>query len=306
MKQSYIIGIDGGGTKTVAAIARLDATIVAQVKAGPSNPNAVGFEQSAKVLLNLVDECCQKVGCKSNSVKKIVIGLAGAGREEDKQQLLKILKNLGGDSFVKKVILETDVRIAFEAAFPDNEAGIAVISGTGSIVMARTANQKFIRAGGWGKTLGDDGSGHAIARDAIREVLKSHEGRMVKTVLTSRLKKSFKLRSVDEIISYAAHHPIASFAPQVIEEATKGDTVAKEILMVHALALAEAVEIVRIKMQQKENIQVVCFGSLLEHRNFYSALVREIIHEMIPGVVIRKQKLSPVYGALLLARKSIN
>jgi len=39
---NFIIGVDGGGTKTIAALANLQGKIIRKITIGPSNPNKVG------------------------------------------------------------------------------------------------------------------------------------------------------------------------------------------------------------------------------------------------------------------------
>ncbi len=46
--------------------------------------------------------------------------------------------------------------------------GIGVVSGTGSIAVARTAEGRMLAAGGWGWILGDEGSAPALVREAAQ------------------------------------------------------------------------------------------------------------------------------------------
>ena len=48
--------------------------------------------------------------------------------------------------------------------------GIGVVSGTGSIAVARTAEGHMLAAGGWGWILGDEGSAPALVREAAKAI----------------------------------------------------------------------------------------------------------------------------------------
>ena len=50
----------------------------------------------------------------------------------------------------------------------DDGVGVALIAGTGSVAFGRAADGRTIRCGGWGYLLGDEGSGYAIGRAALR------------------------------------------------------------------------------------------------------------------------------------------
>ena len=94
MKSSqFVIGIDGGGTKTAAVIADLRGDILAQHTAGPSNVQKIGVEKSARVVFSLVRDCCDSVGCLPKNIRGTTIGLAGAGRAEDQKKLPKQSEN---------------------------------------------------------------------------------------------------------------------------------------------------------------------------------------------------------------------
>ena len=56
----YIIGIDGGGTKTVGILATETGQCLAEVQAGPANYNVVGETENQAVLENLIEEICEK------------------------------------------------------------------------------------------------------------------------------------------------------------------------------------------------------------------------------------------------------
>ena len=67
-EKKYIIGIDGGGTKTHAVLVGSGGEILAEHFSGPTNFQIIGEEQSAEIIVELVESCCESVGCESNDV----------------------------------------------------------------------------------------------------------------------------------------------------------------------------------------------------------------------------------------------
>ena len=161
----FIIGIDGGGTKTAAVIADVQGTILARRSGGPANFHISGVERASRTIVALMKDCCVSAGCSLNDVGASIIGLAGAGRAGDKKEIAKGILKVASSKNVKlrNLSIESDARVALEGAFKGGP-GIVVIAGTGSIVYGKDVNGNIHRAGGWGRILGDEGSGFSIGR----------------------------------------------------------------------------------------------------------------------------------------------
>lgn len=69
--------------------------------------------------------------------------------------------------------LDSDIALLARVAFAPGE-GVVVVAGTGSVAVHRDAQGRLHRVGGRGALLGDEGSGHAIAREALAAVWR-HE-----------------------------------------------------------------------------------------------------------------------------------
>ena len=312
-KPLYVIGIEGGGTKTTAVLCALDGNILSEAQGGPSNYHIVGIEKTVATLLDLIQTCCHSVGCSVSQIGAVVAGLAGAGRILDQQhimdQLLEVarMKNIALD----KVTIESDARIALEGAF-SGKPGIVVIAGTGSIVFGKDERERIYRAGGWGRFIGDEGSGYAIGREALNAVAKILDGHNNKTKLVKLFDEKFGFGSQDTILEaiYKEHYDIASVVPVVMEAAANGDPVAKKILIQACFDLVEAMKIVLLKMKKgKKSVpkrSLALLGTLLIKDNFYSRKIRSVIKREIPLVSLRNAESSPVVGAALMAIRLFN
>ncbi len=298
--QHYVIGIDGGGTKTQALLADTDGTILSEARGFGSNPQIIGYERAAKVLFNLVRECCGKIKQPVKAVHHIVAGIAGIGRPADKAQLQNALLAVSDKNRIFR--LESDARIGLEAALPWR-AGIVLISGTGSIAYYRTEENHFFRAGGWGRILGDDGSGYAIARQALRAVMSHYDGQGKATLLTEKALQFFRLESPEYLVSAIrkAEGEIAPFAKSVLESASAQDEVALQILESNSIELLRLVETLLQKQPSAKKLTVATLGGLLDNINIYSDFVKKKIREQFPSVYFQKPKFPSVYGAVIMA-----
>jgi N-acetylglucosamine kinase-like BadF-type ATPase len=307
-KPSYFIGIDGGGTKTTAVLCAPDCAILAEAQGAPSNFQIIGIEPSAHTILSLIQTCCHSVGCSISEIGSIVAGVAGAGRPSDQERLLNGILDLAQaqNLTLNNLTIESDARIALEGAF-SGKPGIIVIAGTGSIVFGKDERGKTYRAGGWGRFIGDEGSGYTVGQQALRAVARSLDDKNKKTALKKLFDKKFGLDSQETIIHalYKENFDIASLVPIVIEAASSGDRVAKRILENAALELVEIIDITvqkmntHIKNPSKRSLALV--GGLLSSEHYYSRKVVSNIRKIVPSVSIRPAESSPVVGAALLA-----
>lgn len=306
-KKQYVLGVDGGGTKTTAVLVSLDGTVVAEEQAGPINLQIVTVNDAAKITVKLMQGCCIKADCSSEQLKSIVLGLAGAGRVADKTAFLGELENSAKKNKLKlpSIVIETDARIALEAAFASS-FGIVIIAGTGSIAIGKGEDGKIYRIGGWGRILGDEGSGYVIGRQALNAAVRSSEGRADKTKLLKFALEHFSISSTDELVTkiYRDNVDISSFAPKVIQAALEFDHVAHNILFSQANELAELVRVSVVQMHPKRRIPVALMGGLLETENVFSKMVKERIARSLPQIFIQKPKFPAAFGATILGLKA--
>lgn len=307
-QKRLVLGIDGGGTKTHSLLVALDGTVVAEASGGPSNLQREGMARAASTLMEVILETCRKAECTADALQSVVIGVAGAGREGDRGELLEALGAASGKKKfpLKNIVVETDARIALEAAFAGGP-GIVVIAGTGSIALYRTEDGKMLRAGGWGYLLGDEGSGYAIARDGVGAVLRQHDGRGEKTSLTGHALTHFSVAGAEALIPkiYLEHADVAAFAPKVLEAASADrDRTAHQILLKNAGELLELVRSLTIRVPPKRKLPVCLMGGLLENENAYSKLVRDRINHSLPQVVVQKPKFAAAFGAAIIGLKA--
>jgi N-acetylglucosamine kinase-like BadF-type ATPase len=307
-KPLYVIGIDGGGTKTTSVLCALDGAILAEAQGAPTNFQIIGIERTSQTILDLIDMCCHSVGCSISQIGAVVAGLAGAGRSGDQQNVYNGIMDLAHarNLSINSLVVESDARIALEGAF-SGKPGIIVIAGTGSIVYGKDEHGKTFRAGGWGRLIGDEGSGYAIGQQAFRAVARSLDDKSTKTKLTKLFEDKFGLNTQEAIIHslYRENFDIASVAPIVIEAASRSDKAAKKILYNAASELVEVVEVILKKMnvsvKNPSKRKMALIGGLLTEEQYYSRKVSSVIRKNMLPVSICSAESSPVVGAAVMA-----
>lgn len=304
----YIIGMDGGGTKTHGIISDLDGNPFAEVIGGSANFQMLGVDVVARSILKLILELVQKVGCDFHDVKIIVIGLAGAGKEEDKSKIYNGIVKIANEYNLKlpKLIIETDARIALEGALMGG-AGIVLISGTGSVMFAKDVNGEIHRVGGWGRFIGDEGSGFTIGREALRAVAKFLDGRGEKTILKDLIFEKFKITDLREVVSkiYSGEFDLASVAPIVMEAGEMGDEIAIKILDDACYELLTHIKAMLGKSNFGERVKLVLMGGVLRNENYLSKKLKKEITKNFPQIDLIEPMASPAYGAIVYAKNLI-
>ena len=304
----YLIGIDGGGTKTDCAIADLSGKIIYQTDGKPSNFLIIGVEETVANLFAVIEECLFELKGDFSDVKQIVIGVAGAGRIDDAELLEKSFLDYANDEGIhfKGVKVVSDAQVALEGAFPSS-AGCILIAGTGSILFGKDKDGNIHRVGGFGRLIGDEGSGYCIGRKALNAVSKEIDGRGENTIITEMVNDTIDFGVSDKLVNkvYKDKLDIASIAKIVISAAEKGDNIANKILNIEADELILHLKSILKKIPAKK-LNVSFSGSLIDNKNFYSDLLKKKVRENLSQIKIVKPSLSPVAGAIQIAKRILD
>ncbi|MBS4034427.1 MAG: hypothetical protein KGZ85_08190 [Ignavibacterium sp.] len=304
----YLIGMDGGGTKTKCILTDLELNIIFETTGGPSNFLMLGNDKVAETILALITECVQNQKIDSNAIESIVLGTTGGGRRSDAESLENSINEITISKSIalKNFKVESDARIALEGAF-SGKPGSILIAGTGSIMFGKDAKGQIHRVGGFGRFLGDEGSGYRIGQRGLNAVAKDFDGRGNKTLMTELVLKQFSISSPEMLITeiYRNNFDIASAAPIVLEAAEKNDKEAIKIIESEADEMI--LHIFAMKQILNEKTFYVSFiGSLLTKENYYSYLFKEKVVKKFSNVVIKEAENPPEIGAVLMAKNSIN
>jgi len=303
-----ILGVDGGASKTVAILGRLgkkDFTILGRGEAGASNPRAVGFSAASLAIEVAVGLAFTQAKVPFSKVGVLVAGVAGAGRDEEKSKMELALKKLANTVFIT-----SDAALILEEGLLEGW-GIAVISGTGSMVLGKDKQGNLIRSGGWGNILGDEGSGFSVGMEALKLLTRIADGRAEDSILKDIILKHLKINNIEEIVGLLAENKlskkvIASIAPLVLQAHCTGETQATTLLSKEAELLADCVNAVYIQMKlQGESVPLTLAGGMIRQ----SMEFRELFLNRLESKGIKLAMLTIVHepglGGLRLASQKL-
>lgn len=296
MNTIQYLGIDGGGTKTEFWLTDADGFLLSSCVLGASNPNDVGIDAACALLDNGIAKVTEGYDLATVSV---FAGIAGAATGDNAAQLKAHLVSLG----FARADAASDVRSALAACLQD-EDGIAIIMGTGSVAYAQHGGQ-LLRAGGYGYLLGDAGSGFALGQGAILAALQAEDGSGVSTLLHDLVSAQCgKARVLDALSDFyrGGKTEIARYAPLIFDAHAKGDAVATEILSRNVDAIADLVRAIGNHMNENR-IRVVLCGGLTSQSMHILPLLHDALADDARTYIISISKAAPIQGAIFLASK---
>jgi len=296
----FLLGVDGGGTKMLGALARTDGTIIKTTKTGPASYHAVGIEAVEKNLRDLLD---QLAGKNLHDLKACCLGFAGCGRPSDYEVLNPMLNRIG---ILEKTYLTGDMAIGLMGGTLEPK-GIVVIAGTGSIVYGIGDDGVAKRAGGYGQWFADEGSGFRIGHKGLYAIMKASDGRIKPVSFEKPVLDMLGLKAPNDLILWATNKnkegtiktDIATVAPFVIKAAEKGDKTAKEILKEEIEEIALAVKTVLKGLKYKKMPKVVLVGGVVESNPSYFRAMKTAIKKAVPGIDVNAPKSAPAVGAVI-------
>jgi N-acetylglucosamine kinase-like BadF-type ATPase len=302
--QKYVIGVDGGGTKTMAALADSEGKILKLVKTGPSNLRNVGLQKAVENIALAI----KKVSPKKGKILSIFIGLA-AIEEEFKFEKEKIKREIRKKiKFRGKLEIGSDQIVAFRSG-TDEKNGIVLISGTGCVCHG-WRNGKEAKTSGWG-WLNDEGSGFWVGQRGFQAIFKELDGRGEKTLIKKLVFKKWRLKKKDDFLKKVYGKDSirqVSLISRIVDEAAKrGDRIARKIMEKAAKELVFSAK----KVIEKLNFKNEEFPIVLIGRVFESEIVLKIVKKEIKKIapkakfLIPQIKIEPVVGAVKLAIENL-
>jgi N-acetylglucosamine kinase-like BadF-type ATPase len=296
----HVLGIDAGGTKTVCLLADAHGTVLASARGPGANLQGQGELEVEKVLHEVMEEA---LADRTVVPQVVCLGMAGVDRPDDGAIMRGIMRRIG---YKARALIVNDALVALTAG-ADDQAGIVVICGTGSICYGRNADGRAARSGGWGYILGDEGSGYWIGRRALTAVVRSADGRGPATTLTARALAHFDRAAVTDLVQEVhlrdpRRQRVASLGDVVQAAVEENDAVAREIVDRAARELVTAAASVAERLQLRGTVfPFVLAGGIFR----VLPSLRDLVLKGVPEVAPRCQPVlltkEPAIGAVRLA-----
>jgi N-acetylglucosamine kinase-like BadF-type ATPase len=295
-----VLGIDGGATKTLAALLDLELGTLHLGQGGPSNEDAVGTRAAVGALLEAADAAIERAGIDGETLDAEVIALAGT----DTDAVARHVRAARSEDW----LVVNDVVAAWATA-TGAQPGIGVISGTGSNVFGVGSDGQAWRAGGWGHLVGDEGSGYWFGIESIKAALRDREASGPETALSDSAIEFFDVQSVEALAALVYSKPlskgeIAAFAIETAKLAAGGDAVACEIYKRGAGLLGEQVAAVIRHTGLRGSFPVGLIGSAYKAGAVFVAPLTRAVHELASEARVSVVDMPPVGGSLLLAMRA--
>ena len=300
------IGVDGGASKTAAVVVDEHGTQLGRGLAGGSNHLRVGIEEATRNVERAVNMALVEAGIPIRDIEYAYCGIAGADHPAHHQRVVDALKIFFPRG---NFVVDTDARIALTGAVGFG-SGVVIIAGTGSVAFGRNAAGQEARAGGWGPTLGDEGSGFWMAREGLSAIVRAHDGRGFQTRMTDLLCYDYDMCSPEELPRFVyattTHaDDIARYGKLVIEAAQLGDGIAREILDNGGSELAECVLAVARKLHITDTeFPVAYVGGAFHAGELLLGPMRLRLQRDAPGATLQPPKHPPVEGAAMMAMRA--
>ena len=188
-----ILGIECGGTRTIALLADTSGRLLQRLEAGPANWRLLGADGLHRLLLQLARQLPKPTS--------IAIGMAGVRGDDDRAKVRAVAAKVWPD-----VPIHTchDLETALWAAggSPEKMPRVIALSGTGSCCYGRSPAGATVKIGGWGHILGDKGSGYEIGLRALKAVVFYLDRDGEWTELGQRILRATQLNDPEQLIAW--------------------------------------------------------------------------------------------------------
>jgi N-acetylglucosamine kinase-like BadF-type ATPase len=298
----YILGFDGGGTKTECVLMNSADQVLARTYAGPSNPSRIGVEKAVRAVEESARLALRDTGLTRSVITAIGAGLAGTAKPDMKERMGSALQQCFPGAAITVL---TDFEAALAAA--GEGPAIVVIVGTGSAAFGRNAEGETARAGGYGPSSSDDGSAYDIGKRAIAAAIRERRDGS-DSVLGKQILAQLRCTEWPVVQHRAQTMPDEIFPPifpVIAAAADCGDTTAREILVGAAQEVSALVGDVadRLNLCEREFLMAK-IGGTIGRSHFFDAQIDAALKRVVPSAKIGKLRISPAEAAALAAKEA--
>ena len=306
----YVLGVDGGNTKTVALVASLDGAIVGMGRGGCGdiyNARSVTGELTSKqaALANIelaVYTALAMAGIEPANLVASVFNMAGADWPEDFVFLQAAMDERG---FGRKILVQNDAMGVLHAGSTSN-IGVSLVCGTAVATGARGPDGRIWHSSYWQDVVQ---GAEDMGQKALNAVYLAELGIAPATSMAARFIEFYQVSTVEDILySMTSHNKrprtqIAQLTPILLDEAQAGDAVAARIVREHGHALGDYVQVAarRVGLEHTPFTLVLAGGVFRHTSTLLSDAIIERAREKSPAMHPTRCRFEPSIGVLLTA-----
>lgn len=303
MKADYVVGIDGGNTKSIAVVATMRGEVVGAAAGGCTDIyGADSPQQALELLVSIVRTALDEAGIRSSAVRAAVGSLAGADWPEDYELYRHALAT--GAELSGSICVMNDGVGPVRLAGPSG-VGVAVAVGTGAAVGARGPTGAIWHGSFWLPV----GGASWLGRKALAAVYQAALGIGASTSLSATLLQRLEVTNEEEMLHTLTRrgdakseerHRIAGAC--LLDADAAGDAVARSIIADYATQLAPYALVAAEKVSLDPDFTVVLAGGVLRHpASTLPSQLTAALRVVAPRAVILRSTTAPVLGAVLEA-----
>lgn len=302
---NYVLGLDGGGTKTECVLMDVAKTVCAQGRSGPSNPLRVGFGGALASVCEAARWAMQEAGVGPEDVVALCAGLAGSAAAEASRKMKKLLSEEYPGRIVRVC---TDLELTLEAT--GDGPAIVLVAGTGSAAVGRDERGQIARVGGHGPLLGDEGSAYDIGKRAAIVALREQDRTGKTSELGARILKELRMSDWQEFQTRVHAVPDEVFPrifPAIGKAADAGDRGARELLQLAAVELACLVNdlVDRLGLREREFL-LVQTGGMVQRSDYLDGQLQDRLREAAPHAEFGVLAMTPAEAAARIALRLLD
>lgn len=297
------LGIECGGTHTVALLAGASGQLLKRCDAGPANLRLLS---DARLIAHF-----RSIRRQLGIPAAVGVGIAGARGAEDCARVTRLLDRVwpGVPSRVGHD-LESALAAAHDGQSAPSVANarLIILAGTGSCTYGQNTRGVVAKVGGWGHLLGDHGSGYDIGFNALRRIVADYDQAGQWTPMAQAVLRVLGLNDPEELIAWvqqASKRDIAALATQVFKSSESSD--ARDILQQSAQTIGtDAVMCARQLGCQRHPVDFVFAGGVFTRQPSQVARVTAAIRRARRGLRDRFRVLEreSAWGAVSLAEQA--
>jgi N-acetylglucosamine kinase-like BadF-type ATPase len=303
------LGLDGGGTKTAAAILDQNGTELGRGFGGPCNIATCDDATLRQSVSDARAAALRAAGLpEATAFAGVCAGVAGYTAKTRRADFARLLAETApGD----RHRVEPDFVIAYWGA-TEGRPGIVVSAGTGAVVYGRNTEGKTARADGRGWLLGDNGGGFHLGRYALANLYGPGGTEKPLTEVGRRVLEYLEVPDTDAVIEWLyrdfSPRKVAAVGGQVLCWAEDGLEEAREMVDYSATNLSWSVrEVFEALNATPKTLRLYLLGSMWKSA-FYVHCFRTRIATFMRSdsyrgrrPLVLKPRSDAAYGAAFLA-----
>lgn len=306
----YIVGIDGGATKSRGVLFTDSGETISNTIGEPTN--LVEYRELVPTrITKIITNLCELADISVDMIDAAGFGLAGASDEAGREMLFKSMDEIG---IAQRSIIVNDAEAAFEISCPTLPGFLVTVS-TGAICIGRNIDGKLFRSGGTGhRENGDNGSGywmgkHLLMQMAVNENILSvdEEYSEISDELLNQTKADSFPEAVEKIIQSENRVQLtASVAEMICEFAKNGNDVALAIVQEATEGIADYVRELTHEMKYKNQSIILAGNGAVIRNDWYRKCLDDALRFDFDKITWTFSSVSPAYGAGIIASRLID